>query len=139
MQSQSIRNNLIFSNIPESQAEEPGYVERTIHVFMEDKMKLAKEQVSSIGFERVHRMGPRLQGRPRAVVAKFTLYKERELVRRQSTALKGTPFYVNEQFPKEVADKRKRLYPKMKAARAEGRKAWISFDTLYVDGRVVKV
>ena len=45
---------------------------------------------------------------------------------------------MNEQFPREVADKRRRLVPKMKEARQQGKSAWLSYDTLYVDGRVVR-
>ena len=44
---------------------------------------------------------------------------------------------MNEQFPKEVADKRRRLVPKTKEARQQDKSAWLSYDTLYVDGRAV--
>ncbi|KAH3739997.1 hypothetical protein DPMN_046691 [Dreissena polymorpha] len=40
-----------------------------------------------------------------------------------------------EQFPQEVLAKRRKLGTKLKAARDEGKKAWIVYDTLYVDGR----
>lgn len=83
-------------------------------------------------------MGPKVNGRPRTIVAKFTLHKEREYVRKQWKALAGTPYFVNEQFPKEVVEKRRRLLPKMKAARQEGKTAWIAYDTLYVNGRAVR-
>ena len=45
---------------------------------------------------------------------------------------------MNEQFPREVADKRRRLVPKMEEARQQGKSAWLSYDALYVDGRVVR-
>ena len=45
---------------------------------------------------------------------------------------------MNEQFPKEVVDKRRRLLPKLKEARQQGKSAWLSYDTLYVDGRAVR-
>ena len=45
---------------------------------------------------------------------------------------------MNEQFPKEVADKRRRLVPKMKKARQQGKSAWLSYDTRYVDSRAVR-
>mgnify|MGYP000441068583 CR=1 FL=1 len=43
----------------------------------------------------------------RKIVAKFHVYKEKEVVMKQWKHLKGTPYYVSEQFPKEVVDKRK--------------------------------
>ena len=43
-----------------------------------------------------------------------------------------------EQFPREVTDKRRKLVKKMKEARDQGKRAWIVYDTLYVDGRPVR-
>ena len=79
-----------------------------------------------------------VQGRHRQIIAKFTLFKEREFVRKQWKSLSDSPHYVNEQFPKEVAEKRRKLLPKMKKARRDGDKAWLAYDTLYVNGRAVK-
>ncbi|KAH3771862.1 hypothetical protein DPMN_173191 [Dreissena polymorpha] len=42
---------------------------------------------------------------------------------------------VFEQFPPEIQEKRRRLVPKMKEAKRDGKKAWIAYDTLYIDGR----
>ena len=51
-------------------------------------MNLAHNLVDNIKFERVHRMGvPNKHGK-RNIVAKFTFYKDRETMRRASTALK---------------------------------------------------
>ena len=80
-----------------------------------------------------------VQGRHRQIIAKFTLFRERELfVRKQWKSLSDSPHYVNEQFPKEVAEKRRKLLPKMKKARRDGDKALLAYDTLYVNGRAVK-
>ena len=83
-------------------------------------------------------MGSKFGGNSRKSVAKFHVYKEKEIVRKQWKHLKGTPYYVSEQFPKEVVDKRKQLYQKIKAARDDGKTAWIACDTLYVDGKPVR-
>ena len=37
-----------------------------------------------------------------------------------------------------MADKRRRLVPKMKKAHQQSKSALLSFDTLYIDGRVVR-
>ena len=59
-------------------------------------------------------------------------------MRRASTALKGTPFYVNEQFPNDIAKRRQALAPQLKRAIRSGKQAWISYDTLYIDGQPVR-
>ena len=38
----------------------------------------------------------------------------------------------------EVADKRRRLVPKMKEAHEQGKSDWLSYDTMYVDSRAVR-
>ena len=46
-------------------------------------------------------------------------------------------YYISEQFPKEVSEKRKALVPKLLKARSEGKEASISYDKLYVQGKLV--
>jgi hypothetical protein len=138
LQSQSMRNNLVFGNIPEAPTEDSDETEKNLRNFMHEKMKVASEIVDAIKFERVHRMGPKGNGRCRKIVAKFTLFKEREMIRKQWKTLESTPFFVHEQFPREVSDKRRLLLPKMKEARKQGKTAWLAYDTLYIDGRPVK-
>ena len=83
-------------------------------------------------------MGQRQSGRIRKMVAKFHEFKDKELVRRNGRALQGTTFSVYEQYPGEIVAKRKRLVPKMKAAREQGKQAWINYDTLYIDGKAIR-
>ncbi|KAH3723747.1 hypothetical protein DPMN_049682 [Dreissena polymorpha] len=66
-------------------------------------------------------MGSKVDGKNRNIVAKFTLYKENELARKQLNNLNGTPYFVNEHFPKDTVDKRRQLIPKMKEARRDGK------------------
>ena len=45
---------------------------------------------------------------------------------------------MNEQFPKEISDRRRELLPKMHQAKRDGKTSWLSYDTLYIDGRPVR-
>lgn len=135
LQSQSMRNNLVFANIEEATTGGQENTEQIVRDFLESKMNIAKDLVNKMVFERVHRMGPKVHGSNRKIVAKFTLFKERELVRKQWKTLENTPYYVHEQFPKEVVAKRRHLLPKMKEAKKSGKNAWIAYDTLYIDGK----
>ena len=137
LQAQSMRNNLVFGNISETKPEIED-AESVLRNFLSEKMKIAQSLVDSFKFERVHRMGPRSPNQCRKIVAKFTYFKQRELVRKQWKTLQGTPYFVTEQFPKEVMDKRRKLVPLMKEYKKEGKRAWITYDTLYVDGKPIK-
>lgn len=138
MQSQSMRNNLIFTNITESVNEKPEESERLLRTFLVEKCQIAQSIVNEIKFERVHRMGRTRSGGPRDIVAKFSLFKDREEVRRSRFKLRQTGHFINEQYPKEISDRRRRLVPKMKAAIRDGKRSWISYDKLYVNGRLVR-
>lgn len=140
LKSQSMRNNLIFTGVTETGSNETyEQTEAKLRQHLVDAMKIQKEVADNIRFERVHRSPSEPQaGKTRSIVAKFTYFKDRELVRKQWKTLSGTRFNVFEQFPPEVVAKRKKLVPKMKEARRQGKKSWIVYDTLFVDGKAVK-
>ncbi|KAL0194887.1 hypothetical protein M9458_008459, partial [Cirrhinus mrigala] len=96
-----MRDNLVFSGIPESAEED---AEATVKSFIKTYLKLPEDTVENICFERVHRLGAKKPGtpRPRPIVAKFGYFKQKE-------QLKGTDFSVNDQFPKEILERRKVL------------------------------
>lgn len=104
-----------------------------------DTLHLAEEFAQSVRFERVHRSPSEpIRGKNRSIIAKFAFFKDRESVRKQWKHLNGTLFNVFEQFPPEIVSKRQKLVPKMKEARRQGKRSWIVYDTLYVEGRAVK-
>ncbi|XP_052256425.1 uncharacterized protein LOC127861783 [Dreissena polymorpha] len=134
-QSQSMRNNLMFTSVQEDNAsgnETPEVTERKLRQHLEDAFHIARELVDSIKFERVHRSpGVPTAGKVRNIVAKFSYFKDREMVRKRWKELDGTVFGV---FPQDVIQKRRKLVPKMKDARRQGKRAYLAYDTLYIDG-----
>ena len=133
-----MRNNLLFGNIPEIKDERNEDTESALRQFVVDKLKIAQERVNSMNLERVHRIGEIRPGSTRKMVCKFNRFTDRELVRKQRSTLEGSEFYLHEQFPQEVTDKRRKLVPRMKEAKSQGKRAWISYDTLYIDGEAVR-
>lgn len=136
LQSRSMRDNLIFSSIPESSAEDP---EKTVKDFMINQLKLTPETVEHITFHSVHRLGQKLNStRPRPIIAKFEHFKQKVLVQRQGRQLKGTHYGLNDQFPQEILRRRKLLFPIRKTMINQGKKAIITVDKLYIDGHLFK-
>lgn len=140
LQSQSMRNNLVFCNIKENPDEKPLDTEEIIRHFMVEKLELAKEIVDQMKLERVHRMGAKSRNAnfDRKIVCKFNLFTDREMVRKKRHKLEQTNYYIHEQFPPEIVAKRKKLIQKLKDAKAAGKAAWLSYDTLYIDGKPQK-
>ena len=141
LQSQSMRNNLIFSRLPETENENTEQSENIVRGFFVEKLKMSEDVVRDIKFERVHRIGTKQRGSTvtRNIVAKFSAFKDRETVKRQRANLRGTNFSVFEQYPREINEKRKKLFPKLREAKSNNQRAWISYDKLYIDGRPFNV
>ena len=137
LQCRSMRDNLLFTGIEEPMLaqDETEDTERTLNQFLVQEMRI----YHSIGFHRVHRLGAKDRDNddPRPIIAKFERFKDREYVRSQAAStLRGKPYGVREQFPKVIEDKRKRLYPEAKRARAESKQNKVRMvrDRLWVNG-----
>ncbi|KAL4008902.1 hypothetical protein ACER0C_002754 [Sarotherodon galilaeus] len=131
LQACSMRDNLVFSGIPEAAGED---AETTVKSFIKTHLKLPEDTV----FDRVHRLGPirAAAGRPRPIVAKFGHFKQKEQVKSRGRELKGTDFSMNDQFPKEILERRRVLFPIRRGFIQKGSRAVIAVDRPYVDGQL---
>lgn len=128
LQCRSMKNNLVFSglfHIPNENCEH--YLRNFI------RQELGIEHF--IEFGNVHRFGRRGRNNARPIVARFLYHKDLELVLQNAWQLKGTPFGISQQFPAEIINERKKLYPKMKEAKREQREVVLVRDKLYIDGQ----
>lgn len=131
LKARSMRDNLLFSGIPEERHED---TEAVLQEFIQKKYKLDYE----VPFERVHRMGKwkEYSSQPRNIVAKFTYFKDREFIRtRAPQKLHKSNVWVNEQFPPEIEERRRKLYPVLRQAKKDHRKVKLVRDVLYIDGQ----
>ena len=141
LQWRSMRENLIFTGIPEPYLPEGEYenVEGTLRQFLRDEMDIDRQ----IAFDRVHRLGryDMYKKYPRPIIAKFERYRDKEAVRKAAPqSLFGKRYGVREQFPPEIEEKRKVLYPEAKKARGnKNNVVRLVRDKLFVNGREVKV
>jgi len=107
------------------------------------KIQIPQNNVDAIRFERVHRIPTktprqRSQNHPRQVIARFSHYQGKEFVRSFYKNLKGTEIRISDDFPKEVEVIHKTLYPVLKHAKRERKKAFFNFDNFIIDGRVYR-
>ena len=96
-------------------------------------MKITKP----IEFGNIHRFGKSEKGNPRPIIARFLYYSDLETVKKAGRNLKGTHFGVNEQFPPEIEEKRRKLYPLAKEARKKRSKVVMKRDKLYINDELV--
>lgn len=127
----SMRNNLVFYNLPEVEKEDPFV---TVREVLANKMRI--DENNEIEIERAHRLGEkRDDGKPRPIVAKLLRYQDKEYIRKSAYLLKGTKLGISEQFPKVIAEARKKLYPIMKKAKEGGHTVKLIKDKLYINGQ----
>ena len=113
LEARSMRDNLLFYGVPEGGNTEN--CELLVKQFIE--MKLGIQDVGSIILDRVHRVGNASNNKIRPIVAKFHYYTQREAVRQasydKSDALKNENLGVGMQWPQQIREARKALYPIM--------------------------
>ena len=129
----SKKENLIFHGIP--QTEEACQV--ALRAFLKDTLKITENDVKTMIFQRCHRLNTKLK--PQPIICRFAFFSDRMKIWNARMKLKGTNYSINEDFPPEIQSRRKLLYPVMKAARADNRKAYLNGQTLEIDGKPYNV
>ena len=141
-EARSRRNNLLFSNIPET-----DHCEAALFRFFKEHLRVDDTNSNNIVFQRVHRLGRKKPGiaandqawRPQQIIAGFRDYKARQDILLRAKHLKGTQFSINQDFPSEIRTARGQLWDDYKRARSEKLKAKIAFPAkLDVEGQVVR-
>ncbi|XP_063446615.1 uncharacterized protein LOC134726146 [Mytilus trossulus] len=130
IQCRAMNYNLIFTGFPEHRDEN---IEDKLRRFLYHEMKIDQR----IEFNNVHRFGRRSENGKRPIVAKFVYFSDLEMVKKAGKHLKGSDYGVNEQFPPEIEQRRRRLYPIMKEERRKKAKVVLNRDKLYVNNELV--
>ncbi|CAG2184797.1 unnamed protein product [Mytilus edulis] len=131
MQCRSMKYNLIFTGLQEQRDEN---CEMKIRQFIHNEMKIQKP----LEFGNIHRFGKSEPGKPRPIIARFLYYSDLDMVKKAGRNLRGTFYGVNEQFPPEIEEQRRKLYPIAKQARKEKLKVVMKRDKLYINDKLVK-
>ena len=140
LESYSRRENLKFFGIPENEgsASQGKDAFGTIDVlceFLHDVLGFGDPK-RNMEFQRVHRIGKSVRGKPRPILARFLRYQDRETVLRAGFELKGTEYMILQDFPQEIIEGR----PKLKEAKKRGQKVSFSKsepDKLFIDGKFI--
>lgn len=122
LESQSRRSNLKIYGIPEPQREDWAATESIVRNIFLTNFKFSTDEVQKIMIERTYRLGPFKKNAtpvsPRPIIVRFTHYKDRQKVWDSRTNLKNTKIWLAEDYPAEIEEKRKILYPLLRAALA---------------------
>lgn len=129
LQCRSMKNNLIFTGLHRVPGED---TEELLRSFLYDQLRIDYR----IEFGNVHRFRTKGDNRRAPIVARFLYHRDLEYVLANATRLKGRPYGIREQFPHEIEQKRKELYPVLKQAKQQNRQASLVRDRLYIDNQL---
>ncbi|KAK7882534.1 hypothetical protein WMY93_011296 [Mugilogobius chulae] len=135
----SMRDNLLIMGIDETKGETYSAAETLVRTFLREQLGFTEEASKKIQMERAHRLGQRKEpGKPRPMIVKFTSSKSKDEILSLSKKLKGTRFFMTNQYPGEVVEKRRKLIPIMNSFREKGQKVRLVTDKLYVNGELYR-
>ena len=130
----SMRDNLVFYNVPEPVNENCA---ATLWNFLTDEMKISQQHMNRILLDRVHRMGKKGGSFPRPLVAKFNSSESKEVIMAHTKNLdRNKKFGINDQLPRELEERKKRLLPQFKEAKSKQLEPKWSVDKLVVKGQI---
>ena len=111
--------------------------ESLLFSFLEDELKLKKDDTDGISIERAHRLGKRNANgqKPRPIIAKFSFHKNKRLILSNARSLAGTVFGILQDFPREILEIRRGLVRVLKDAKKEWRDAKLVYEKLYINGQ----
>ena len=138
------RNNIKFFRISDNEQESPEVTEAVLRNFLHKEMKLSKKHLDDIEFERVHRIPTRVREEkinqhPRPIIAKVSFFKDKQQITSHIKHLpRGIRFGVADDFPKEVDEIRKELYPVLKQAKRNHKTAFFNVEKLIIDKAVYR-
>ena len=123
----SKRNNLIIYGFEEDREETTDKVEEKVR-----KLLLTKDVISTamIKIDRAHRIGRRVNGRNRPIVVRFTYFKDKVTILKNSKKLKDSPYRISEQYCKTTMKINDELFRACKTAKEADpriKRFWINY------------
>ena len=125
----SMKNNLIFTGLHRVPNED---TEKLLRCFLHHELGVNYK----IEFGNVHRIRTNGDFRRAPIVARFLYHQDLEYVLSIANRLKGKHYGIREQFPPEIEQKRRQLYPIMRQAKRQNRQVALIRDKLYIDNQL---
>ena len=91
-------------------------------------------QLWYIEFGNIHRIGRRGANNARPIVSRFIYHNDLQMVLQNAYKSKWFSFGISEQYPAEINNRRKNLYPIMREAKQQRRHVVLARDRLCIDG-----
>lgn len=129
------KRNLVMRGILDKEGEKEGETRDKVSAVMQ---KIGVNFDIKEELDEVRRIGKYNPQKKRPVLIKLTREATRARILRNTKVLKGTEIWIDEDYPKEVQEERRRLIPHMKEARERGYRAQLRYNKLIVNGVIYR-
>lgn len=124
LQCRSMKNNLVFTGLYECREEN---TEEVLRCFLFNELGIEHR----IEFGNVHRFSHKPRGK-RPIVARFIYHKDLQYLLENAYRLRNSRYGIRQQFPKEIEERRKQLYPIQKKAKHQRKHPVLVRDRLLI-------
>ena len=121
------KNNLVFFGIEENEKTYEN-LERNVITWVEQNLSV---KLNYADIQEVKRIGKKNE-RIRPIVVTFSTLGTKIKIMKQKSELKGTHYYIKEDHPKQIMEKRRELQKQLQTERENGNIAVIKYDRLIV-------
>ena len=125
--------NIIFNGVEENDQED---VRAVVMKIITDNLQIT--HLNMADFDKIHRYGRSIQGKPRPILAKSFSLTIRDTIFRNVKKLSNTNMFISEDVPEEIRVQRAELWSVVANAKYQGRSASLKGDTANIDGRNYK-
>lgn len=127
LEKEARKNNIVFFGIKETE---------TSYSQLENNMinfigKHFSQEIDHKDLQEVKRIGIKGE-KPRPITVKFTTLGTKVQIIKKKKLLQNTDYYINEDFPQHILEKRKELQKQIKKEREKGNYATIRYDKLII-------
>ena len=116
MEARARRNNIIFRGISENRGENCYQLVRD---FLKNHLDIDSDRMYIARAHRLGRMQRNNQYQSRPIIVNFRDYCDIESIMGSARMLRGKPFSIDHDFPKEIQEARSRLWPMFKQIRRD--------------------
>lgn len=127
LEKQTRQRNLVFFGLEENEKSYAN-MENNIQNFI---LKHFGIKMDNRDLQAIRRIGKKTE-KPRPVVVTFTTVGTKILILKHKGALKDTQYYIKEDYPQQVLERRRELQTQVKMEREKGNEAIIKYDKLVI-------
>lgn len=127
IEKQMRKNNIVFFGLEETETSYSN-LERIMIYFIKERFSFDLDHRDIQEIKRIGKKGDR----PRPIIVTFSTFGIKMNILKRSSSLKNTAFYIKEDYPQNILEKRKELQEQARIEKEKGNYVIIKYDKLII-------